>query len=661
MGESDGGWRPPRHGADTNAPHRGHFSETSHRFITPSAHYIGYDLPVDVGFLAGNVVAEDTLCRIAAIARRKGLEASEVLIARQVMTRDQYLAELARYIGADFEPLAPPAEELLVPNSIESGALAMWSLPENAYVMRNGKRHLLLAPRGNKVVALLNALGGHCPTHRSITIVPPKSLRFRLFERLQRFVLRQAIDHLSDKYSHFSARQRLTIAQWLGAGALAMVLLFALLLAPKATILVACCMLSLCFCCSILLRCRLIARLDGLGRQPEIEHRAEPEDWPTYSVLVPLYREESQIRDLLASLRALKWPGEKLEIFLICEGDDAATIAAVRAADMPAGGRLIVCPRSEPRTKPKALNFALPLCAGEFLVIYDAEDRPSPNQLLQAWTLFRRGSDRLACLQAPLLTHNRTNGWLASMFAIEYDTLFLGTLPALEGLTSVFPLGGTSNHFRTAALRAVGCWDPFNVTEDADLGIRLARNGFHTGVISLPTIEEAPERFQIWFGQRKRWLKGWMQTLLVHMRDPKRTCTDLGWRNFFYLQLLLTCQVLSTLSHPFFIAIAGYQIFALLQGEPYTPFGLAILGISIFNLVGGYSSYGFLAMAVRIHAKRSSPSAWLLLTFPAYWLCMSLACWGAVWQLIRAPFHWEKTEHGLAKSCDSANIVKGRS
>jgi glycosyltransferase XagB len=148
-----------------------------------------------------------------------------------------------------------------------------------------------------------------------------------------------------------------------------------------------------------------------------------------------------------------------------------------------------------------------------------------------------------------------------------------------------------------------------------------------------------------------------MQTVLVHMRDPMRTAADLGWRNFLYFQLLVTCHVLSTLSHPFFIAAAGFQILRLQQGEQPTLFGLLVLGTSAFNLVGGYTSYGFLAMAVRIRSKRSSPSSWLLLTLPFYWIFISLACWGAVWQLIRAPFHWEKTEHGLAKSCDSANIV----
>jgi hypothetical protein len=141
------------------------------------------------------------------------------------------------------------------------------------------------------------------------------------------------------------------------------------------------------------------------------------------------------------------------------------------------------------------------------------------------------------------------------------------------------------------------------------------------------------------------------------MRDPLRTSVDLGWRNFLYLQLLLTCHVFSTLSHPFFIVAAGYQIFRLRLDEPHTPLGLMLLGISAFNLVGGYTSYILLAVAVRVRARRSSPSTWLLLTFPFYWLCMSFACWGAVWQLVRAPFHWEKTEHGLAKSCDSANIV----
>ena len=232
---------------------------------------------------------------------------------------------------------------------------------------------------------------------------------------------------------------------------------------------------------------------------------------PLYTVLVPLFREAGVVAELLASLRALDYPPDRLEIMLIVEQVDAETQAALGRAALDPHMRVLVVPDGEPRTKPRAIQYALQFAHGDYVVVYDAEDAPEPDQLRRALAALAAGGGRIGCLQAQLNIYNSDATWFTRQFTIEYTALFDCILPALERLQLPVPLGGTSNHFPRAVLDAVGGWDPYNVTEDADLGIRLARNGWHVGVLHSTTWEEAPPTFRIWKGQRTRWLKGWMQ------------------------------------------------------------------------------------------------------------------------------------------------------
>lgn len=386
--------------------------------------------------------------------------------------------------------------------------------------------------------------------------------------------------------------------------------------------------------------------------EPEQTHSydlipSNDDDLPIYSVLVALYKESNQIEQLTQNLWGLDWPKEKLDIKLICEADDLETITAIENAKLPACFELILVPPAKPRTKPKALNYALPLCHGEYLVLYDAEDMPSPGQLRQAYLKFQYEDEKLICLQAPLRIHNHKQNWLTSMFAIEYITLFNGMLPILANWGVPIPLGGTSNHFKLKELKEIGGWDPYNVTEDADLGIRLFREGYKSSTITLPTYEEAPPRFIPWIKQRTRWLKGWMQTILVHNRNPIHFITDLGFKNAIAFHLLITSIVISMLIHPFFIVAT--LIHVLNMGSIYMSNYDGILNTaSIFNLVGGYTTYALLAYAV-LQKSQNKPASVLLFTLPIYWLMISLAGWRALVHLILMPHRWEKTPHGLAK------------
>jgi glycosyltransferase XagB len=234
------------------------------------------------------------------------------------------------------------------------------------------------------------------------------------------------------------------------------------------------------------------------------------EELPRYTVLVPLYREANVLAPLVSHLSRLDYPDDRLEILLLCEADDGETIAAVELAVLPDHFRLVVCPDGTPRTKPRACNFGLEQATGELCVIYDAEDRPEHDQLRRAAETFRVAPDEVACLQAPLDYHNHDHNWLTRFFTVEYNFWFDLLLPGLVRLGFPVPLGGTSNHLRVAELRALGGWDPYNVTEDADLGLRLAAGGDRTRMLASVTYEEACSRLRPWLRQRTRWQKGYI-------------------------------------------------------------------------------------------------------------------------------------------------------
>lgn len=398
---------------------------------------------------------------------------------------------------------------------------------------------------------------------------------------------------------------------------------------------------------------RFAASLDLLRRRPPPRSvapvRAGDGRNPAYSVLVALRNENADtVASLVDALHALRWPRSKLQILMICEADDRATVGVVRAAirDRPRF-RLVEVPPSQPRTKPKALNFALPLATGAFVALFDAEDRPAPDQLLAAWRAFRSGGEDLACVQAPLVVTNGSKGWLEAHFAVEYAALFFGLLPWLARKGMPLPLGGTSNHFRRDALLAVGGWDSHNVTEDADLGVRLARCGYRTGTIASPTFEEAPERWLDWRNQRTRWMKGYAQTWLTHMRHPATLMWELGARDFCVFQLLFAGMILSSVLNTFVLAFLVYDVGRLVaNGWPGTlEAGLFMLDLAV--LAAGFGVYATLAI---VCCRRSGRRGVLsrLPTLPAYWLLVSLATLRAVNQLRRNPQLWEKTPHGEA-------------
>ena len=406
------------------------------------------------------------------------------------------------------------------------------------------------------------------------------------------------------------------------------------------------------------------AGLQQLSAARPPERRPRDIELPNYTVLVALYREAKVLPELVESLKALNYPAAKLDIKLVLEEDDAETIAAARALALPPHFDIVVVPDGKPRTKPRALNYALRFASGDLLVIYDAEDRPSPDQLMKAAAHFRRAPREVVCLQARLTFDNAAENWISKQFTIEYAALFGGILPMLDRARLPLPLGGTSNHFRVAALRAVGGWDAHNVTEDADLGLRLYRCGLRAEMLDSVTYEEACCRLWPWLKQRTRWLKGWIQTYGVHMRQPLRLVRELGLRGFLSVQGHFAGVIVAALVHPLsYILIAHDALSGVIFDPAESLLGRNLWLLAVFNLLAGYVASVALGLFA-LRGKRLRQLAPQLLLIPFYWLLVSAACYRAVYQLLSAPHYWEKTEHGMStrrqrSRCAEALVGKG--
>lgn len=380
--------------------------------------------------------------------------------------------------------------------------------------------------------------------------------------------------------------------------------------------------------------------------QKEIEAINEKE-LPTYSILCPLYHEANVLPQFVDSMSDLDWPKEKLEVLLLLEENDKVTIEAAQELNLPNFFKIVIVPHSEPKTKPKACNYGLGFAKGEYLVVYDAEDKPDPQQLKKAYLAFSKTGKQVACLQAKLNYYNPRHNLLTRFFTAEYSLWFDVILPGLQSIDTSIPLGGTSNHFRTNDLLQFRGWDPFNVTEDCDLGIRLFKAGYKTAIIDSTTYEEANSNAKNWFRQRSRWIKGYLQTYLVHMRKPLHFVKNQGFHAFIF-QLIVGGKIAFMLINPilWIITISYFTLYSIVGPTIESLFPTAIFYMAVFSLVFGnfICIYNYMIGC----AKREH---WDLIKYiyfvPVYWLMISIGAGIAVFQLFFKPHYWEKTIHGF--------------
>jgi cellulose synthase/poly-beta-1,6-N-acetylglucosamine synthase-like glycosyltransferase len=501
-----------------------------------------------------------------------------------------------------------------------------------------GTRLSFVAPRFDAVLRLRTSW--RADLHRRIRFAPPEAIETGIGRAASSQLMDYARQETTHRWPHASAallpgRVRIGFAVVLVA-AMLMVLLSGVIARPVLIPLVA-----------VILMVPGVLRLAAAIPLPEAGRIVPLRDsaLPTYTVLIPLRDEARMVPMLQRAMSALDYPPHLLDIKFVVEAKSPETVAAVEQVLGAAQFRMVVVPQGAPHTKPKAIDYALPLARGEFLVVYDAEDIPEPDQLRRAAQRFR-ADPGLACLQAELVPENAHENVLTALFAGEYAGLFGRLLPALARWGLPVPLGGTSNHFRTSVLRDLGGWDAFNVTEDADLGVRLARRGFRADTFDSHTHEEAPLSVRAWMAQRIRWMKGWMLTYCVHNQRPASLLRDLGWRGFLGFQVLVGGMILSSLLHTIFLGtLLGRLAFDGAAGlVPQDPWDWFAVGI----LLAGYGG----ALAVVFSGLAHLRARHLVLmqcALPFYWILHSIATLLAIVDLIRRPMHWAKTEHGVTQ------------
>ncbi len=605
--------------------------------------------PASTTFLSSLGLGKPYISAFEKQARKNGSTLEDELLASGLVEEDAYFGAFARYLRLPFFPEIDPERVAdighLDTQLVKPRFLRLTSL--------HGKSPLLVVPELGRTDLLKDMLDQHPHLFDELAVTTPQAMRQAIWKAGEKRRGREACQGLFDTAPHDSARIVLNGRQGFVGGVFLTLLVLLLLFYTQPALIHIHIALTLLYFFTLLFR--LFALLEGHSENhvPPLVASEEEGELPVYTVLVALYREEAVVQQLITALDRLDWPRSRLDIKFVCEADDAATLEAIRRANPGPHMEVITVPASQPRTKPKALSYALTGARGAYIAVYDAEDRPHPQQLREAYRTFREQPENLACLQAPLIISNARASWISACFALEYSGLFRCMLPLLAALKLPLPLGGTSNHFRTDVLRRVGAWDPYNVTEDADLGLRLHRLGYRSAMIRRQTLEDAPTSLKVWLSQRARWYKGWLQCWLVMTRTPVATARQMGWRAYIVFQMLIGGMLLSSLAHPLVfvsflllaVAIAENGVDVLLSGQEL------LFLIDMMNILGSYVI--FLLMGQRrmiAFEKQQIGRRWLAI--PLYWMLLSLAAWRAVIELKTQPFVWNKTPHlPVAKVC----------
>lgn len=474
--------------------------------------------------------------------------------------------------------------------------------------------------------------------------------------KTRRYITHTTINHDASAIKTFTASQLFVIF------ATVFLIIMGIILSPLFTLQILVAVLSFIYFADVVFNLFLIIKSLSLPSEvsstPEEIEELNDKDLPIYTILCPLYKEGRIIPQFLDAMSKLSWPKEKLDIILLLEEDDKESLALFEKMDLPSYVRGIVVPDSLPKTKPKACNYGLGFAKGEYLVIFDAEDVPDPLQLKKAYLGFKKVNKDVICLQAKLNYYNPNQNLLTRFFTAEYSLWFDITLTGLQSIETTIPLGGTSNHFKVESLHEVEGWDPFNVTEDADLGVRLFKKGFKTAIIDSITLEEANSRVGNWLRQRSRWIKGYMQTYLVHIRESSSFAKKQGVHALIF-QLTIGGKIAFVLINPFLwiATISYFALYAYVGPQIEALYPSAIFYMAVSSLVLG--NFLFLYYYMIGVAKKGQ---WDLMKYifliPIYWLMISVAAAIALYQLIFKPHYWEKTVHGLHLAKKTQEVVE---
>ncbi len=594
------------------------------------------DILVETGALA----PADLLTALA-LQKRQDLRLGDILIAHDMVTEEQLLAGLAiQYAALPIDMESTPPDPRLMDELGLSECLKRGILP----VQRMG---------GATIVATCHPAEFHQVSHTF-----PRAWGDPILALASERALHKAILDMRD--TRFAQEAETCVPEqescrfWYGATprrvimTALMALCYGAVLAPVATL--AALTFWAIFTLLAATALKAAATWAVLRTRPTPDASAatplHPRTLPMISVLVPLLREEDILERLIARLGRLTYPKELLDVCLIVEDDDHQTCAMLENARLPQWMRVITVPEGQLKTKPRALNYALKFCRGSIVGIYDAEDAPAPDQLHEIAKRFAAAPTDVACLQGVLDFYNTGNNWFSRCFTVEYATWFRMVLPGIAKLGLVVPLGGTTLFFRRDILEQLGGWDAHNVTEDADLGVRLARHGYRTELVRTVTEEEANCHIWPWIKQRSRWLKGYAMTWSTHMRDPKTLWHQLGPRRFWGYQVLF----LGTLSQ-FLLVPVLWSLWVI-------PLGLThplqtLLSAPVMAALGAlFVVAELLNITVGILASRRAGKGFLLPWVPTlhfYYPLAALATYKAVFEMVARPFYWDKTYHGITQ------------
>nr|WP_319483625.1 glycosyltransferase [uncultured Cohaesibacter sp.] len=632
-------------------------------------------LPLHLAILAASKGIDDaSLAAFLLEATRQGDDPAKRWMREGKLDEALYFAMAARFLGVPFVARPSMTSAYPVPDNwpIEKLDAFTWILVKPFARLDDtppvSDTLYLCAPQGEELDRLAQRLGEDEALRRRVRLTTPTQLRAMQRASATDTVMKRHVFRLQQKYPHLSAHQKF-------AGRHSVFLIIVLMLIIGCALLLSPFGIALNLLTIAVFLTMSALRFISVKRLPHTRTMqatrlqtlltpakgiSAPTDWPSYAVMVPLFHEGRVVPDLVEALCKLDYPRDRLTCYLLLEEEDSETRSALDQIHLPVFIELVIVPRGGPQTKPKALNYALSFVQSDLTVIYDAEDRPDPQQLKIAALTMMQGDPSLACLQARLAIDNARSNFLTRQFAIEYAALFDGLLPFLAFDRLVVPLGGTSNHFRTHVLKQIGGWDPYNVTEDADLGLRLSRFGYHIETIASDTWEEAPETYSVWLKQRTRWFKGWMQTWVVHMRRPGQLYRKLGRSRFLSFHIMIGSMLLSTLIHPLYFLTFGITLWDLITyGSANGELFFILLAFNLINLTLGYGAV--MLLGAIWGWRRYGFGLLSVLEMPLYWLLMTPAAWRALYQLMRDPHHWEKTAHGLSGNRSRAPQVKVRS
>ena len=581
------------------------------------------------------------------LALRWRMPLADVLMSRRWIRAEVYSRAVAAFHGLPFVRLTdePPDDALLEAPNIDiylQHLIVPWRRVD-------GRLQLAVTAPGPRLLLFARRKWGGAI---DFVVTSKFDVIGAVQQRFSAEISRAAVHDLAESDPDMSARRVLSRGQAIGLYLAFTAALAGLAFAPLSTIIALNALMTIFYLGGFMFKAALVW-VGGIGQTASARaieaqvRQLRDEDLPVFSILVPMFREPEVLPILVGALRALDYPLAKLDIKIVLEEGDRETIAAARAMRLEAIFEIILVPPSQPQTKPKACNYALRFARGDFLVVYDAEDKPEPDQLRKVVAAFARLPQTTACVQCRLNYFNARENWLTRMFTLDYALWFDLMLPGLQKLKAPIPLGGTSNHFRISVLRELRAWDPFNVTEDADLGIRLAQRGYGVGVIDSTTFEEANCSAVNWVRQRSRWIKGYMQTMLVHSRRPLQLWRAIGPLGVTSFVFFIGGTALSGLINP--LCWLVFIVWLATSTTSFAPlFPPALLYFSLFNLIAGNGLFIYLMMVAPFRRRWTGLAPWALTVF-GYWVLLSIAAWKALWQLVHNPFYWEKTQHGLSK------------